>query len=258
MFLDRVRQAFPELTESQKRLASYLVSDYRDAAFMTASRLADIVNLNEATVVRFAQRLGYTGYPALIDDIRAILQKDLGESQRNPQQPETPLERMASRVERIAHLLVHVSPDDLEQAAAWITQAQMIYVIGHGGGAGLAYALAQELTQVGRPSLALSAGMVSLEQILPHLGQGALLIIVSTGSEMTDLHSLTWRARNAGARTLSIAQHPLLTSAQAAHICLSLPPFQTNAPAELCTVAVLVDTLIMAYRELALQDAQST
>ena len=37
---------------------------------MTASQLADHLGMNEATVIQFAQRLGYRGYPQLVAAIR--------------------------------------------------------------------------------------------------------------------------------------------------------------------------------------------
>ena len=38
--LERIRQVYPQLTKSQKRLADFVTAYYREAAFMTASRLA--------------------------------------------------------------------------------------------------------------------------------------------------------------------------------------------------------------------------
>jgi len=247
--LDRVRRAYPELTESQRRLADYLVSNYRDAAFMTASKLADAVDLNEATVVRFAQRLDYAGYPALVREIRDLLQHDLAAPPTEAHSDNTPLGRITDRVAQIAQHLTHVSPTDLLTAANWICESRRIYIVGHGGGAGLAVAMAQELMRLGRPSLALSADMVSVRQLMPHLTVEALLIVVSVGTETADLRALAGRARNAGAKTLAIARHPLLESAQATELCLCLPPAGPRARIDLSTVAVLIDGLVLACED---------
>ena len=78
MVLEKIRQLYPELTKSQRRLADFVAVSYREAAFMTASRLARKLGVNEATVIRFAQRLGYSGYPEFVQDVRAVVQDELG------------------------------------------------------------------------------------------------------------------------------------------------------------------------------------
>jgi DNA-binding MurR/RpiR family transcriptional regulator len=65
-----VRERFDDLTKSEKRIASYLLKNQDEAAFLSAAELAARLNLSEATVVRFAQSLGFSGFP----DLRMALQ----------------------------------------------------------------------------------------------------------------------------------------------------------------------------------------
>ena len=62
---ERIRHERPEMSKSFARLADFLLDSYVEAAFMTASELAHSLNLDAATVVRFSQHLGYTGFPKL-------------------------------------------------------------------------------------------------------------------------------------------------------------------------------------------------
>ena len=78
MILERIRQHYEELTRSQRRIADFVASSYHEAAFMTASLIAQRMGLNEATVVRFAQRLGYSGYPGMSIEIQDLVQRELG------------------------------------------------------------------------------------------------------------------------------------------------------------------------------------
>lgn len=77
MILETIRRVYPELTRSQQLLSDFVAHSYREAAFMTASDLAQRLNLNEATVIRFAQRLGYSGYPELVTALRELVQQEL-------------------------------------------------------------------------------------------------------------------------------------------------------------------------------------
>ena len=52
-------------SKGQKRIGRFILDNYDKAAFMTAARLGQAVDISESTVVRFAAELGYDGYPAM-------------------------------------------------------------------------------------------------------------------------------------------------------------------------------------------------
>ena len=70
-----IQENMAGLSKGQKRIAAYILSDYDKAAFMTASKLGELVGVSESTVVRFAALLGYDGYPA--DVINSVMQMDM-------------------------------------------------------------------------------------------------------------------------------------------------------------------------------------
>src|SRR5512143_321108 len=74
---DRIRRERPSMSKSFAKLADYLLDSYTEASFMTASELAHALNLDAATVVRFAQSLGYAGFPQLQREIRQKVKNDL-------------------------------------------------------------------------------------------------------------------------------------------------------------------------------------
>lgn len=69
-------------SKGQKRIASYILSDYDKAAFMTASKLGRLVGVSESTVVRFASVLGYDGYPAMQKALQEMVRSRLTSIQR--------------------------------------------------------------------------------------------------------------------------------------------------------------------------------
>ncbi|MEJ2304957.1 MAG: hypothetical protein P8Y14_25835, partial [Anaerolineales bacterium] len=74
---DRIRNERPNMSKSFARLADFLLDSYVRSAFMTASELAHELDLDAATVVRFAQHLGYKGFPQLQREIRERVMGDL-------------------------------------------------------------------------------------------------------------------------------------------------------------------------------------
>jgi DNA-binding MurR/RpiR family transcriptional regulator len=60
-----IRARFDEFSRSQKDVAQYIVDHLDEVAFQTAEELARRANTSSSTVVRFAQALGFEGFPEL-------------------------------------------------------------------------------------------------------------------------------------------------------------------------------------------------
>ncbi|MBR2132186.1 MAG: MurR/RpiR family transcriptional regulator [Oscillospiraceae bacterium] len=80
--LHRIQANISSYSKGQKRIASYILSDYDKAAFMTASKLGKLVDVSESTVVRFALVLGYDGYPAMQKALQEMVRSRLTSIQR--------------------------------------------------------------------------------------------------------------------------------------------------------------------------------
>lgn len=69
-------------SKSQRALANYIVDHCDKAAFLTANKLGEAVGVSESTVVRFAVRLGYEGYPELQRAVQELIRNRLTAVQR--------------------------------------------------------------------------------------------------------------------------------------------------------------------------------
>ncbi len=74
---ERIRRERGNMSKSFAKLADFMLDSYVEASFMTAQELAHVLNLDAATVVRFSQLLGYSGYPQLQKEIRQKVKGDL-------------------------------------------------------------------------------------------------------------------------------------------------------------------------------------
>lgn len=70
---DLIAKKYNGMTKSQKKIASYILENRSQVAFMNVSDLAKAVQISEASVIRFATFLGYKGYP----DFRKELQENV-------------------------------------------------------------------------------------------------------------------------------------------------------------------------------------
>src|SRR5665811_1423133 len=60
-----LREGFDSFSRSQKAIARYIVDHLEETGYLSAEELARMGNPSSSTVVRFAQSLGFSGYPDL-------------------------------------------------------------------------------------------------------------------------------------------------------------------------------------------------
>ncbi|MEV6594649.1 MurR/RpiR family transcriptional regulator [Streptomyces acidicola] len=76
----RLRELFdgPRLSPGQRRIAQYLIEHITEAAFLSITDLAERVGVSQPSVTRFAAAVGFSGYPALREQLQAIALSALG------------------------------------------------------------------------------------------------------------------------------------------------------------------------------------
>ena len=62
---DMLRDGFDGFSRSQKAIARYIIDHLEEVGYLSAEELGQKGNTSSSTVVRFAQSLGFTGYPEL-------------------------------------------------------------------------------------------------------------------------------------------------------------------------------------------------
>ncbi len=78
----RILENMAGFSKGQKKIAAAILHDYDKAAYMTAARLGQLVEVSESTVVRFAIELGYDGYPELQHAVQELVRTKLTPNQR--------------------------------------------------------------------------------------------------------------------------------------------------------------------------------
>ncbi|MFQ5557037.1 MAG: MurR/RpiR family transcriptional regulator, partial [Acidimicrobiales bacterium] len=73
----RIAEAGERLTPSERRLAELVLDDSTAVAFGTVAEVARRVGTSGPTVVRFANKLGFSGYTALRSEVRRSLSEQL-------------------------------------------------------------------------------------------------------------------------------------------------------------------------------------
>lgn len=131
-----IQMKFPRLSKGQKLIAEYILKHYDKAAFMTAAKLGTSVGVSESTVVRFANELGFSGYPKLQKALHDLIKNKLTTVQRieisnNLINQENALKGvLKADMENIRSTLEKINHKDFEDIVDNIFKAKRIYIIG--------------------------------------------------------------------------------------------------------------------------------
>ncbi len=131
-----IQMKFPRLSKGQKLIAEYILKHYDKAAFMTAAKLGTSVGVSESTVVRFANELGFSGYPKLQKALQELIKTRLTTVQRIELSNDYVSEESALRgvlksdMENIRATLEKINHRNFEEVVNSIFKAKKIYIIG--------------------------------------------------------------------------------------------------------------------------------
>ena len=134
--ISHIQSQYTRFSKGQKLIAQYILKNYDKVAFMTACKLGEAVGVSESTVVRFANALGYSGYPKLQDAIQEVIKNKLTTVQRVDMVKEfnddsAILKKIVkSDMDNIKDTLEEIDEKAFEEAANRILKAKRIYIVG--------------------------------------------------------------------------------------------------------------------------------
>lgn len=134
--ISHIQSQYTRFSKGQKLIAQYILKNYDKVAFMTACKLGETVGVSESTVVRFANALGYSGYPKLQDALQEVIKNKLTTVQRVDMVKEfnddsAILKKIVkSDMDNIKDTLEEIDEKAFEEAANRILKAKRIYIVG--------------------------------------------------------------------------------------------------------------------------------
>ena len=134
--ISHIQSQYTRFSKGQKLIAQYILKNYDKVAFMTACKLGETVGVSESTVVRFANALGYSGYPKLQDALQELIKNKLTTVQRVDMVQEFNDDSailkniLKSDIDNIKDTLDEIDEKAFEDAANKILKAKRIYILG--------------------------------------------------------------------------------------------------------------------------------
>ena len=254
-----VIQRASELPPQQRAIADYLLEHLQAVPFLSIPELARRTGASEATVVRFAQRIGFSGFGELKAALVELLQSRLATDGGEPEELcEDMLDTVAaleiSNIERTAETVDRAA---FAQVADAVFAADHTYTFGMGVSAHLADLAAYTLIQAGVRATALSTRFTSPREQAVALRSSDLLIVFSFPPYSRQSIELVRDAGTQGAATVAVCDRLTAPAAAAARWALAVKSDNTMFTNAVAAITVLFNALAAeiaaSHRERALE-----
>ena len=173
---------YPLLTAQQRRAADYLLTHQRTAFSLSVQELARAADVSEATLVRFARRLGFEGYlelrAALVQEAkRDLLPEDRFSYEEPSGEPVGTVAKVAKQeVQNVNRTIEQLDPKQLRKFVAALQNADLVATVGLGVSGVLARLAAYTLFRVGITSQVLLRDLVTVAEQVDRLPKRAALL----------------------------------------------------------------------------------
>lgn len=252
-YLSRIRHHYDELTENQRRLADIIVSS-ADAAFLTTTDIAKVADVSQSAVVRFAQTLGYDGYPQLQKELQSNLIGRLNPSDRLRRSrrnegvdlSEAIVDLERRQLKRIGEL---ARSEAFEHALTLIEAAERTYVIGIRASHTVAHLFSTTLGYI-KPTVKLlpNAGGAVADEIV-HISDKDLLVSFSFPRySVLTLKAMRF-ANERKAKVLAVTDSVLSPSGRLADVVLEVPAISPSFFTSYTSTSCLINLLIAHLAE---------
>lgn len=245
---ERIRQERPNMSKSFAKLADFLLDSYVEASFMTASELAQELNLDAATVVRFSQQLGYGGYPKLQREIRQKVKNDLlirpNQAQDTNSVPGIVAATMQELVRAIEQIRITLDTDAVSRLVEMIGQSRRIVILAEAPAQPAAYNLVYFLEQGGFSVYIARPGVADLARTVHTATTQDLLLAVDVAGQSPYIARTLIEAQEKGIPTAAIVGAGSIPSARAANVVL-----EAQAHPSLGVSIVAIEAIVYALAQ---------
>lgn len=251
--LTQIQTNIHAFSKGQKKIGTYILTNYDKAAFMTASRLGKTVAVSESTVVRFAVELGYAGYPEMQRSLQELVRNKLTSVQRievtndqleNQDVVTNVLQRDASAIRLTSEAL---DRGQMAGAVEALLHANHIYIVGVRSSTALAQYLNFYFRNMFDNVRLISSTATSemFEQLL-RVGPGDVVLGISLPRYSSRTVKLLHYAHDCGATVITITDKPEAPAGKVADFVLCAKSNMVSVVDSLVAPMSVINALVVS------------
>lgn len=254
-----------EFTDVEKRIAKFILKNPEEIQYFNTQKIATSCKTSQASVVRFAKKLGFKGYP----DFKIAFCQDLGKRTANSQvniihekiKESDSFEVIGQKISNenitaINETLGIIDFDEMDRAVKALAKAHKIMIVGavYSGITGRDFYY--KLLELGKTAVMEMDTHTQLST-MSSMGENDLLFVISHSGKTREMYNLAKLAKENGIKVISltsIAPNPISSLAD---IKLSTVEMKTNFRETALSPRISQLTVIdMLYTKLMLENEE--
>jgi len=261
--IEELRRRYDQLTQSQKRIAEYIVEHSEAVAFSTVDQMAAQLDVNPSTIVRFTYRLGLNGFPDLQERMRQLVRGQLsrasdstgGEGVIGHLQGTRFGASFAHDLQNLHRTIAGLSVEDLHKAVAALMRARRVYIAAGFTSQALAYYLGHILNRLRSDVIVLGTGDgLSIAPLSELTAEDCVVAFTFPRYAAFTLRVASWAKEN-GATVVAVTDTPISAVGQIADVVLLAGASGTGIDNSLVAPMAVVNALVDGAANAAGTDA---
>lgn len=264
--LIRIRQRYSGLAQSDKKLADFILAQPDDARHLSSQQLASESGVSQSSVVKFAQKMGYKGFPALklaLSEALASNPNPHSVPVHNQIRGDDPLRLVGEKLIKDNVAAMHASLDvnteeKLLESLALLQKARRIVITGIGASGLVAQNFSWKLMKIGIDAVS-ERDMHALLATVQAMTPDDLLLAISYSGERREINLAADETLRVGGKVLAITGFtPNALQQRASHCLYTIAEEQATRSAAISSTSaqmMLTDLLFMGLVQQDLEHA---
>ncbi|HEY4533572.1 MAG TPA: MurR/RpiR family transcriptional regulator [Fusobacterium sp.] len=201
--LKMMRENFSKM---EQKIADYILNHPEEVKQLTTYQVAKICKTSQASIVRFAKKMGFSGYP----DFKLSLSQDIGVRSAKKEVSIIDSEinsddSLQEVCQKVAHENVKAIEDtyslldfkELEKAVKALAKAKKIMILGAGFSGVVAKDFSYKLLEIGKDAVFEMDFHIQLS-LLSTMGAKDILFVISYSGKTKEIYEITKKAKERG------------------------------------------------------------
>lgn len=198
MILGRFTENYDQLTDLEKKITEYVVTNPEDILYLTANELAEKLYVSKTSVINLSKKLGFDGY----SELRYYVKHHI-ESQENTKVIPSFNDILLNIYDEVKKTLSLQNEENIQAIVETIKNSRAVYIIARGASMPLADLLCSRLALLKIKSIFIS-DLNLIDVICENLSKGETLVLISLSGETEKIKSVAKRARALGIDVIAL------------------------------------------------------
>ena len=212
--ISKMKEMQSELTAKEKKISKYILQHLDKIVYMNTYQIADKCKVSQASVVRFAKKLGYSGFPEFkISFGRDMGRRDVEEKINFIYEDIQETDELDDLIKKIVYANSNIIQDTysildtntVKEAVEIIKNARKIFILGAGYSGIVAKDFHYKLGELGMNSICEADYHIQLASIST-LNESDVVFVISQGGKTVDIYNLVKEAKKRKAKIISVTQ----------------------------------------------------